>query len=624
MKRKLWMALVSAGVAAVVIGCAAAGEGGHMAASTSAPGGAEASAVTPTPVPTPETGVTREAIAAVTLSDVPTDTVYRDAVAYGIAAGYLQGNGAGRYMPDELVTRAAAVTVLQRMSGDPLMAYDGRFADVRASDWYAGAVAWGCDAGVITGDKDGNFYPDQLLTRQQLAVLLYRCAQQWGWINDNALVEYVSASDGVSPYAQEAVDWANSQGIFMNVVTGKLHPELPVSRGQFAQTLLALVTHSENGALPQDLMSQYAIVSAPAQSTAKHAAIQAAVDAAAQKYGAIGLQVAVIENGDVADTYAYGWATRNTDPMTADHKLRIASISKVVLGMGAMHLMEEGVVSLDAPIGDYWGVSMKNPYYPDKPISIRNMMSHTSSIYLAGDDVSREYAAVKSRHSAGKGFSQIVPGSIYSWGYNNYAFGVLGMTLELAAKEPMDQVLGDAYFDILGIDAAFESGSIENTDMLCTIYEHGGGIGRSVQTQKGLTLNPTPGATGRYFAGGLTISAADMGKLVALLAGDGSYQGLRLMDASSVALMETKAANATVSDGFYQCYPLRYRTNIYGRSGLYYHTGSAYGVYNCMSYDPATGDGVVVLTTGASASKDGYGIYAVCGEIQNDIYNAIK
>ena len=59
------------------------------------------------------------------------------------------------------------------------------------------------------------------------------------------------------------------------------------------------------------------------------------------------------------------------------------------------------------------------------------------------------------------------------------------------------------------------------------------------------------------------------------------------------------------------------------RDRLYYHTGSAYGVYNLLSYDPDAGDGVVVLTTGADGGRDEYGIYAVCGEISRILYEAV-
>ena len=79
----------------------------------------------------------------------------------------------------------------------------------------------------------------------------------------------------------------------------------------------------------------------------------------------------------------------------------------------------------------------------------------------------------------------------------------------------------------------------------------------------------------------------------------------------------------TAADSFVQAaraLPLRLRFDIYGRDRLYYHTGSAYGVYNLLSYDPDTGDGVVVLTMGAYGKKDQHDIYAVCGEITQAVY----
>lgn len=131
-----------------------------------------------------------------------------------------------------------------------------------------------------------------------------------------------------------------------------------------------------------------------------------------------------------------------------------------------------------------------------------------------------------------------------------------------------------------------------------------------------------PGATGRQFAGGFTASALDMAKLTALLAGDGCFEGVRLMDAASVELMESHGDQA-LPGGIYQALPMRLRFGAYGRERLYYHTGSAYGAYNFLSYDPDTGDGVVVLTMGADGGKDAYGIYAVCGEISRAVYEAL-
>ena len=76
--------------------------------------------------------------------------------------------------------------------------------------------------------------------------------------------------------------------------------------------------------------------------------------------------------------------------------------------------------------------------------------------------------------------------------------------------------------------------------------------------------------------------------------------------------------------GSSQALPLRHWADLYGREEIYYHTGSAYGVYNCASYDPETGDGVVVLTTGAAGSKDQYGIYKVCSELNAYLYPLLQ
>lgn len=469
------------------------------------------------------------------------------------------------------------------------------------------------------------------LTRGELAQYLYAAFSS----DDVQLyMDFSGYLDGeqLTPELEEAMSWALANGCFGALVDTNLYPGLPLTRGQLAQVLERAFALTDEGSRP----------AAPAfagLTEAQHQAIQTAVEQAAKDYGAAGgIQAAVIQDGRVVGTYATGWATKGQvavqtadgaqylltdgDLMTPNHKVRVASISKVVIGMVAMKLAEDGIIDLDASIGEYWGCAAKNPHYPDIPVTIRSLLSHTSSIYIAGDDVVRTYQPVFDRLASGAGFTWGVPGSMDCWGYNNYAFGVLGMTLELAAGKTMDQLLDQYFFDSLDIDAAFEPGNVAHSELLTTLYSHSGGVERSLKYQWSDVGKGTPGATGSYFAGGLTISAADLGKLVALLAGDGQFQGLRLMEGSSVEAMETRREPA-VGDGFYQCYPLRARDNIYGRPRLYYHTGSAYGVYHCMSYDPDTGDGVVVLTTGASGRKDEFGIYAVCGQIAQAAYDTI-
>ena len=521
------------------------------------------------------------------------------------------------------------------MSGQEAPAYDGFFDDVTEDRWFAGAAAWAVQAGLI--DTGGNLGPLEPITRSQLALLLWRFAGEEGetLIADPEGGETLIApaggedvlsacSDGgaVPDYARAATAWALENRLFAGVVSDAIYPNLPVSRAQLAQVLVAYTAYSREEPVAQALTTQLSAKIAVSLSRENHEDIQLLIDTVASRYGAIGLQVAVVENGRLTDAYACGWATRDSVPMTADHKLRVASLSKVAVGLSAMLLREQGIISLDDDIGPYWGIRARNPYYPDVPITIRALLSHTSSI-RAFDDASRSYSAVKSQLSQSSGYSHVRPGAITSWNYNNYAFGVLGMTLETASGKYLDDILYQRLWNAMEIDAAFEGGCIDATDLLVTLYYHGGGVSRSVASQKELERPETPGATGKFFAGGLTISSRDMAKMAALLAGDGCFEGVRLMESQSVALMEERDPNQ-LGDGSYQALPLRSQDGIYGRDRLYYHTGSAYGVYNLMSYDPETGDGVVVLTVGASGAKDSRGIYAVCGEISQYIYEILE
>ena len=353
--------------------------------------------------------------------------------------------------------------------------------------------------------------------------------------------------------------------------------------------------------------------------------LSAFVSAAAERYGAVSVQAAVIEDGTVSAQAAWGWATLNSDPMTTEHKLRAASLTKVVVGMCAMLLAEDGAVALDAPIGTWWNTASVNPWYPDSPVTIDTLLTHTSSLAATDSLSARTYSGAHSR-IGGSGYRAVEPGDPAGWAYNNYGFAVLGMTLELAADASLDSVLGEGLLEPLGIDAAFEGGSVKNTDLLATLYYYGGSLARSTAEQRGYTLDYAPGHKGNFFDGGFTCNAGDLAKLAAVLANDGVYGGQALLSPESVAWMETPL-DTPVSDGrstFLQCRPLRYQEELYGREGLYYHTGSAYGQYALLSYDPDTGDGVVVLTSGASGAVDEHGIYAVCGEIAQAVYTAVK
>lgn len=637
MKKRIAILTAVCALMLISVAAAIAGRGGEEPEERSAPPAArepaavqmsEGEAAEPEPDPEKEpepepAALTLEEIRAVSFSDVPEGDRQADAIRYVCYTGLMEAAEEDRFLPEEAASRKDLVSALWRISGQEAPAYGGAFSDVSEEDPFAGAAAWAAETGIASGTAEGTFSPEAPVSRSQLAVFLYRFAgpEEAEDARDALLADYPDG-EMVQAYARRPMAWALEEGLFAGMISDMVYPELPVSRGQLAQTLTALAAYGGREPLSQSLAGSLELRRPESASRTHHDEIQKKVEAVAAKYGAMGLQVAVVEDGAVTDSFACGWAVRDSQRMTTAHKIRSASITKVAVGMAAMLLREEDVVDLDESIGSYWGVTARNPSYPDDPVTIRTLLSHTSSLKVFGWDTSRSRDAVRSRLQSGDSYMKARPGSAKAWGYNNYGFGVLGQTLELASGQYLDEIMKDRLWFAMGIDSAFESGSVRNTDLLATLYENG----KVFTSHKTLLKNVRPaslGASGDNYSGGMTISAPELARMAALLVNDGCFEGVRLLSAESVDLLESDSG-VPISDGSRQAHPLRFRDGLYGRDRLYYHTGSGYGVYNLLTYDPDARDAVVVLTTGASGEKDGQNIYAVCGEITSYIYDIIQ
>ncbi len=343
---------------------------------------------------------------------------------------------------------------------------------------------------------------------------------------------------------------------------------------------------------------------------------QSYVNSIAKSYGADGIQVALIDDGVVKGVYNYGYATKKSSKMTSDHKIRVASISKVAVSVCAMKLQEQGKVNINTKIGTYWGANLP------KAVTLKSLLSHTSTLRFLG--YSSTKAGTLSQLKKSGNYTGGTVGASSSWIYNNYAVGVAGSTLEVAAKTTMNKYAKSNVFAPLGMDAAFNPGAVNDTSKLATLYYAGGSVARSVSKSKSIKGSSVPGNNTSAFAGGLTCSAKDLAKMIAMLANDGTYNGVQILTPESVQTIEKQLFKKSEYGGsFHQCMPLRYKANLYGESSLYYHTGNAYGVLALASYNPDTKDGVVVVTTGASASRDSQGVYAVCSKITQYMYKNV-
>lgn len=337
---------------------------------------------------------------------------------------------------------------------------------------------------------------------------------------------------------------------------------------------------------------------------------EAYLESTASAFGAAGIQVALIREGIAADTFNYGYAVKGSVPMASDTKLRVASISKVVVAMNAMRMQEQNVVNVDSGIGAYWG---KNPY---KAVTLKSLFSHTSTLKDLGYSSTKDGTLAQLTSSSS--YNSGTVGSSSVWAYNNYGVGVAGTTLELASGQVLDNYADTHFFKPLGIEASWHPGSLPGS--VAELYRYGGDVARTVAQQRANSIPASVGVSTAYYAGGLTISAKDTAKLFAVLANDGFYAGNQYLSPTSVAAMEKKLFSA---GSFYQCMPLRCKDGLYGQGTLYYHTGNAYGMLALASYNPSTRNGVVVITTGAAQNTDSNGIYSICGQITEYMYKYI-
>ena len=194
--------------------------------------------VLPPPPVTPGTPVTPArptAPVGLPFADVSgSDWFYND-VRYVYEKGIMDGTGADRFSPNAPLTRAMIVTILYRMAGSPSVSGSSDFTDVAAGKWFAKAVAWAAANGIVNGYGDSLFGPNDPVTREQLAAILYRYAVYGGMTAVTLEENLGSFADTaqLSAYAIQAMNWAVGQGL-INGSGSNLVPKAQATRAQVA------------------------------------------------------------------------------------------------------------------------------------------------------------------------------------------------------------------------------------------------------------------------------------------------------------------------------------------------------------------------------------------------------
>ena len=170
--------------------------------------------------------------------DVTEGDWFYDAVRCAYENSLMDGVGDNLFAPNSQTTRAQLVTILHRLAGQPAVSGDLIFTDVEAGTWYADAVAWAAENGIVNGTTDTTFAPGEDITREQLVTVLYRYAESKGYdVSASADLSGYPDAGQVQDYAQPAMAWAVAEGI-VEGVDGNLNPTGDATRAQIATILM--------------------------------------------------------------------------------------------------------------------------------------------------------------------------------------------------------------------------------------------------------------------------------------------------------------------------------------------------------------------------------------------------
>lgn len=355
-----------------------------------------------------------------------------------------------------------------------------------------------------------------------------------------------------------------------------------------------------------------------------------------------GLQIVTLKAGRVDQSLAFGDARLSpTVALRTDHKIRVASISKLVTAIAVMQLAEREAISLDRDVSLYLGWRLRNPHFPDRAITLAQLLSHTSSLrdgdryWLApGHSIRDFFLQDGNAYDGGNHFAQESgrgPGDYFT--YANINFAVIAAVVETISGERFDRYVSTHIMAPLGLTASFSACDTPH-EQLATLYRsaapqvdggtlhcHYGSppVTRGDGTAHAQLVGYRPGENPTLFSpqGGLRASAEDLAVIMQMLMGRGAVGGIQILSPQSVELMlsprwilNAGGSNGSSSaeggpNGLMTAYGLSVhiaQLHQWGLSDtpktLFGHLGDAYGLLGHFWFDPETNNGFISLITG--------------------------
>ena len=353
-------------------------------------------------------------------------------------------------------------------------------------------------------------------------------------------------------------------------------------------------------------------------------------------------------------------STANSKPANESTLYRMASISKLVTTLGVMKLVETRKLALDKDVSAYLGYQLRNPHFPDAPITLRMLLSHTSSLR---DDAGyywearlnvdlREVLVPEGRlFDSGRMWAKNAPPGAY-FQYANLPWGVVGTIMERASGERFDRLMHRLIFEPMKLRGGFHPADFSPSDLdnTATLYRKRSDIGGKevwnsggpwmVQVDDYVTAAPVPSAVADYVIGSngtlfgpqgnCRLSAAGLGRIMLMLMNDGKIDGRQILKKASVEQMFSQQwrfdASRKNGSNSYGGHPDA--MNAWGLGNQQFldvtgagtgdrlveggfkavgHSGDAWGLTSALVFDRGKKDGMIFLVGGPGFDPEKYG-----------------
>ena len=368
-----------------------------------------------------------------------------------------------------------------------------------------------------------------------------------------------------------------------------------------------------------------------------------------------GLSVRLISNGNEVVDYQGGLADIDRNIRISDSTIyRIASISKTFTALAALQLFEQGKLDLQTDVSQYLGWELRNPEFPDIPITLEMLMSHrsgirdgegygrfTSDMLLQRVHI-RELFSPSGAYYTQDMFADHKPGDYFS--YTNCSWGLIASIIESVSGLTLEAYCTEHIFKPMEMDARFDPAHLSNPDNLAVLYRYKDEQWvPQADDYKGITPPQRtdslyiPGTNGLLYGpqGSLRCSVNDLEKIARLFWNQGSYRDKQIIKSSSLDLISREqwrynGNNGDTWDGFFLAYGLGLHliTNtpekdvIFPGLEMAGHPGIANGLLSDLYFNTKTKTAVIFVTNGSKTEYE-YGKNTTFYQPEEDVFELL-